>query len=93
MGKKWEDTLNDFSYAASLSPDATAPQIGRSLVLYQLGRKSEATVYFRAMIDKYPDFADGKAAYVVLSYEKERNDGTPMTQALNNVAGKIQCSK
>ena len=43
-------------------------QLGRNLVLYELGRPSEAVAYFRALVSKYPNFADGQAALAVMLY-------------------------
>ena len=63
----WQEALKDFTYASSLAPDVTAPQIGRSLVLYELGRADESRAYFKALIEKYPTFPDGQAAYATVS--------------------------
>ena len=65
----WEDALQDYTYAAKLKSDFIAPQLGRNLVLYQLGRESESIAYFSALVARYPVFADGQAALAVMLFE------------------------
>ena len=71
---KWEDALRDYTYASKLDPKFIAPQLGRSLVLYELGRPQESIAYFRQLAIKYPYFADGQAALAVMLWgEGETN--------------------
>ena len=66
----WEDALRDYTYAIKLDPKFIAPQLGRNLVLYELGRKDESLVYFQNLAKKFPDFPDGQAALAVMQFEK-----------------------
>lgn len=66
---KWDIALKDFTYAASLNPDYIAPQLGRALCLFQLGRKEESLAYFDSLSAKYPRFADGRAAQAIIRFD------------------------
>lgn len=65
----WEDALKDFTYATTLQPDFIAPQLGRNLVLFQLGQKQESLEYFVTLADKYPLFPDGRAVLAIMYYD------------------------
>ena len=67
---QWENALRDFTQAASLKSDYLAPQIGKALVLYQLDRRDESFAFFKSLVSKYPNYADGNAALAVLYNEK-----------------------
>ena len=72
---RWEDALKDYSYASKLDPKFVAPQLGRSLVLYELGRPQESIAYFKQLTIKYPYFADGLTALAVMMWgEGETKD-------------------
>jgi tetratricopeptide (TPR) repeat protein len=79
----WEEALRDYTYASKLDPNFVAPQLGRSLVLYQLGRPSEAIAYFTALVSKYPDFPDGQAALAVMRFA-QGSTGTDVSDAWEN---------
>eukprot|EP01038_Epipyxis_sp_PR26KG_P006082 gene6082-8380_t len=66
---QWDQALKDFDYASKLQKDFLAPQIGKALVQYQLNQKEESLAFFKSLVEKYPDFADGLAAFVVISYQ------------------------
>lgn len=79
---QWDQALQDFNYAAKLDSNFEAPKIGRSLVLYQLGKFNEAEQGFRAIIDKYPDFPDGQAAYAIITFKGINGDCSSMKERL-----------
>lgn len=85
---KWNEALKDFSYAASLKPDFLAPQIGRALVLFQIGREDEARVFFEALIGKYPQFPDGLAAFTVMQYKALTS--APSSLVSSEAVGKVE---
>ena len=67
---QWAEALRDFSRAVEISPkEYVAPQLGRALVLHELGRIDEARQYFVALVAKYPSFADGLAALSIMTFE------------------------
>lgn len=68
---RWEEALRDFSRASKLQPGFLAPKIGRALVQYQLGQASEAEAFFEDLLDDYPSFPDGLAAYAVMSFRSD----------------------
>ena len=70
---KWEEALRDYTYASKLDPKFVAPQLGRSLVLYELGRPQESIAYFKQLASKYPYFADGQAALAVMLWGEGEN--------------------
>lgn len=67
---QWNEALRDFEKAIASSPkEFVAPQLGRALVLHELGRTEEARAYFTALVAKYPNFADGLAALSIMTFE------------------------
>ena len=68
----YEDALRDFTYSASISDkEFIAPQLGRNLILFQIGKADEAEAFFQLLVTKYPNFADGLAALAGMSYDPE----------------------
>lgn len=72
--ERWEDAYKDFARAASLNPEFLAPQIGKSLVAYQLGRPAETFAFFQSLAIKYPSYADANAVLAMLYFEKDDID-------------------
>ena len=66
----WEQALKDYTYAVKLDPKFIAPQLGRNLVLFQLGKTDESLSYFKRLAEQYPVFADGQAALAVILFQK-----------------------
>lgn len=80
----WDQALKHFTRASELQSGFLAPQIGRALVLYQLGQKDEAFSFFSNLIDDYPAFPDGLAAFAVMSFDQQKpnnNVNTDMKEA------------
>jgi tetratricopeptide (TPR) repeat protein len=67
--ERWTQALKDFEAAANLRPNYEAPVIGKGLALYQLGREADSFKVLKDLSDKYPSFADAKAALAVMSYK------------------------
>jgi tetratricopeptide (TPR) repeat protein len=65
---KWEDALKHFEKSYKMNPEFVAPQLGKNLVLFQLGKDEEAFTFFSDLADKYPIFADGRAALAVMYF-------------------------
>jgi len=64
----WPNALKNFNYAIRLKSDFIAPQIGKNLVVYQLGGANEAKYYFEQLINRYPAFADGLGIYATILF-------------------------
>lgn len=70
----WPNALKNFKYAIKLKPDFIAPQIGKNLVVYELGGTNEAKYYFQQLINKYPSFADGLGIYSIILFAEGNSD-------------------
>ena len=65
----YELALRDFSRSMKLDKGFAAPKIGKGLVLWQLDRRDEAKQIFNELVQKYPSYSDGLAAFAVMNYE------------------------
>jgi tetratricopeptide (TPR) repeat protein len=66
---QWQDAYRDFAKAASMNSDFLAPQIGKALVAYELGRPAETLAFFESLAGKYPTYADANAVLATLYFE------------------------
>jgi tetratricopeptide (TPR) repeat protein len=67
---RWDDALRDFSKSSEMDKSFYAPKIGKSLVLYQLDKKSEGLKVMKEILDLYPStFTDGMAAVACMSFD------------------------
>ena len=71
---RWEEAYRDFAKAASMNADFLAPQIGKALVAYELGRPAETLAFFESLAGKYPTYADANAVLATLYFEGGRVD-------------------
>lgn len=58
----WEAAADCFGKASELAPSFAFAAANRSLALFQLGRRTEAERQMRALLRRYPDFVDVRAA-------------------------------
>ncbi|KAF8066180.1 ULP1A [Scenedesmus sp. PABB004] len=58
----WAEAERCFGRAAALAPNFSFASANRSLALFQLGRRDEATRQMRSLLRRYPDFVDMRAA-------------------------------
>jgi tetratricopeptide (TPR) repeat protein len=59
---KWRDAVDCFGRAASLAPSFSFAAANQALALWQAGDRTEAERRMRALLRRYPDFADVRAA-------------------------------
>jgi len=60
--KHWQDALEDYQKAADLAPQFPIPRGNASLIMYQMGDRSEAIRNMRNLVRKYPMYSDMRAA-------------------------------
>jgi len=58
----WEGALQCYSKAAELAPQFSFAAANRTLVLFELGKKEQAIREMRALLRRYPEFPDVRAA-------------------------------
>ena len=59
---KWEDALSDYQKAADIAPNFALARGNASLVIYQIGDRTEAIRNMRNLVRKYPMYSDMRAA-------------------------------
>lgn len=60
--QKWQSALEDYQEAANIAPDFPMARGNASLVLYQIGDRSQAIRNMRNLVRKYPMYSDMRAA-------------------------------
>ncbi len=67
---KWQDALADYQLAADLAPTFPLARGNASLIMYQLGDRSEAIRNMRNLVRKYPMYSDMRAALAAALWEE-----------------------
>ena len=60
--ENWQDALADYQKAADLAPNFPLARGNASLIMYQIGDRSEAIRNMRNLVRKYPMYSDMRAA-------------------------------
>ena len=60
--ENWEDALSDYQQAANIAPNFALARGNASLVIYQIGDRTEAIRNMRNLVRKYPMYSDMRAA-------------------------------
>ena len=60
--QKWQDALEDYQQAAKISPNFSLARGNASLMMYQMGDRSQAIRNMRNLVRKYPMYSDMRAA-------------------------------
>ncbi len=60
--EKWQDALEDYQQAANIAPNFPIARGNASLVMYQIGERSESIRNMRNLVRKYPLYSDMRAA-------------------------------
>jgi tetratricopeptide (TPR) repeat protein len=58
----WQDALKDYQQAADIAPNFPIARGNASLVMYEIGDRTEAIRNMRNLVRKYPMFSDMRAA-------------------------------
>ena len=58
----WQDALTDYQQAADIAPNFPIARGNASLVMYQMGDRTEAIRNMRNLVRKYPMYSDMRAA-------------------------------
>lgn len=68
----WEAALSDYEQAADLDSNFALARVNYGLALYQVGDVSKAVKVLRAVVRKYPNFADARAALTATLWATEK---------------------
>ena len=60
--KRWQEALADYQQAANIAPNFPLARGNASLLMYQIGDRSEAIRQMRNLVRKYPMYSDMRAA-------------------------------